>query len=303
MKTFLQLLLRLFLSAFFFLAAWQQIDKAEQFELFVYAGTFFIYHWATAFARLIIAAEILVALGLLFRLKPQFCRWLAAVLSSGYILGTAAGMANIINDCHCTNFDWLNPWIHLGLYVLSLLFLVLIGNLRRQQGKYSHILFWTFSAGALAMAVILSPPDFLIKNRFEKATYDQSTFEEVLKQDQIPAEFGQGKKILSFYSTSCSYCKLQATRLAILFDKTAIDHDDARIVFVGDKPEKAADFFILTQSPPIVFDTLAVEPFLKLVNGRMPLVLLVENGRVEHAMTYRTFDESAVKDFFDTESD
>lgn len=296
----LKLALRLILSAFFVVSAISKLQSIESFEVYLYSSTFLNYDMATIVARLIIGAELLIALFLLIKLKFRLVWWLTfaflLVLSLFLLFQMLRGSDE---NCFClgelVDFSPTESLIKNGILLLLLLLIRNTPDLNIKAGN------WIFSGlliVGIAAPLIYSPPDLFVKQRYKKAEHDQQALDMAIKNGEIPSEFVQGKKLLSFYSPTCKFCRMAAKRIGTTVKKYDIDPARLNIVFWGDSSSvNANEFYDKTLSPNYKYVPMGTKPYLKITKGRMPLILLVQDGEVKYQMNYRTIDEKRIEEF------
>lgn len=85
--------------------------------------------------------------------------------------------------------------------------------------------------------------------------------------------------------------------MGTIVKKAEIDPSKLNIVFWGDSTVQAQQFFEDTHSPALNYVPLETKSYLDITKGRMPLILLINDGVVEHKMNYRTIDEELIVEF------
>lgn len=295
----LKLLLRLFIGGFFIVSAYGKLDSMEGFEIYIFRSSFFSFDVATFVARFIIAAELIAGFGFItkfsykaiWRLTTLFILLLTIFLAWQVLAGDEG-------NCFCLGeLMEMSPTESLLKNVVLILLLMMV---RTEQDT------WNFSfktvikvalfVGAFAAPFIASPPDVFVKGRFKAAEHNQQVLEESVEDGTIPVEFVNGRSLLSFYSTGCKYCKMSATRISVIVDKNQINKGKVHQVFWGEETDPT-EFYEKTHSMPFDYVGMETKKYLDITKGRMPLILLIEDGKVVDEMTYRTIDAGKIITF------
>lgn len=299
----LNIVLRILLSVFFAVSAISKIVSIEAFEVYLFRTSFLAYDAATLVARLLVAAELLIGLCLLIRLKFRFIWWATLfflIIFSGFLAVQAWGGAD--DNCFCMGelVDF-SPLESLIKNLVLLIMLVLIRNSPDIKFRGKNLVFAAIVIVSLAVPFVVSPPDLFVSGQFDEAEHDQKALTEVVEEGNIPEAFITDRKLLSFYSTGCRFCKMASTRIGAIVRKSDIDSTLVNVVFWGDSTVKAQEFYADTHSPVFDYTNLDTKPYLQITKGRMPLILLLEDGEVKHEMNYRTMDEKLIADFLKAE--
>lgn len=298
MKWF-KIILRLIIGAFFLLSAYGKVEAMEAFEIYIFRSSFLSFDGASVVARLIVAAELIAAVGFItkwgykaiWKLTMIFILILTAFLAWQAMAGDEA-------NCFCLGeLMEMSPTESLlknvGL-IMALLFV------RREE----DVLTFKFKRGvtsvvfttALVIPFIMSPPDIFVKGRFKPAEHNQEVLDLAIEDGSIPADFVSGRTLVSFYSTGCKYCKMAATRLSVIIDKNQIDKGSVHQVFWGEETDPT-EFYEKTHSMRFEYVGMPTKQYLDITKGRMPLILLIDDGEVVDEMTYRTIDAGKIIQF------
>jgi len=183
-----------------------------------------------------------------------------------------------------------------------LILLIVAYSLKSLQFKGSKVIGWAIGVIAVAGIVIASPPDFLVKGRYKPAEHNQQALTSALDSNLLPTNFFEGRKVVAFYSTGCRFCKMASERLSTLIRKNELDHTRVKVVFWGKEPE-AQQFFEITNSFQYEYHGLETTPYLDITKGKMPLIMLVNNGQVEERLNYRTMNDDRIVQFLKEDSE
>lgn len=148
----------------------------------------------------------------------------------------------------------------------------------------------------LLLPNILSIPSVYAKSLDKEIEFSDSALQAEIASGNIPATFVKGKKVLPFYSVNCRFCRYSAERLSAFFKKEGLPLTDMNIVFWATKVDPTL-FYEITNSKTLDFTPVSTQPFMKIVDGRMPLILLIEDGEVKGKMRYGNLDETEILAF------
>ncbi len=295
----IKVILRIFLGAFFIFSAYSKLDAIAPFDIYIYRSTFLTYDLATILARLVIGFEIIAAFSLLSKVGYKVI-WkltlLFVLIMSGFLLWQF--VAGESDNCFCLGeLMELSPEESLLKNAILIFALLLVKDLAPLK------VHWAIVGLAIVASIltpfIVSPPDIFLKGQFNPADHNQVALDDAISNGEIPPRFIKGKRLLSFYSMNCKYCKMSSERISALVDKHGINKAQIGILFGGTEGNPV-DFFEETHSQFFDFSRLHKDPFLKITKGRMPLTLLIDNGKVISEMNYLTIDEEEITRFLNT---
>lgn len=298
MKWF-KLILRLIIGTFFIFSAYGKMEAMEAFEVYIFRSSFLTFDAATIVARLIIAAELIAGIGfitkwvfrLIWKLTMLFILMLSVFLAWQVMAGDEGNCFCLGELMEMTPAESLLKNVAL---ILALLFV------RREEDKlefkYKTLLTSLVFVAALIVPFIISPPDIFVKGRYKPAEHNQEVLDQAIDDGSIPADFISGRSLLSFYSTGCKYCKMAATRISVIVDKNQIDKANVHQVFWGEETDPT-EFYEKTHSMRFEYVGMPTKQYLDITKGRMPLILLIEDGEVVEEMTYRTIDAGKIIQF------
>jgi hypothetical protein len=297
----LNLVSRILIAGIFIFSAIAKILEADAFEVYIYQLGILSFDWSAWLARLIIGTEMVLAIGFLTRAYFKIV-WSIALItlllfSLFLLLKIMAG-----EDSNCFCFGELlsfTPMESLVKNLLLLILLVMIRKLSATQSQFVRIVFGVLSVLALAVPIILSPPDNLIPNRITPAEMDRQSLRTAFAENLIPRELAKGRKMICFYSTSCKFCQLSSSRISAAFRKYELSKDELYVLFLGNDKSAAIQFLENTEGLNSDYSFLPQAQFLDITKGRMPLLLMIDDGIVTRVWNYRQIDEQEIRDFFE----
>lgn len=140
---------------------------------------------------------------------------------------------------------------------------------------------------SLSIPFCVTPPSFLAKKWYAKrVSYDATALDEFI--NSVPS-LSDGKQVVAFYGKECKYCERAERKLVIIAQKS--NHPDKfHVVFREDRP--SVSHFESTFAPR--------DLFIKITNGRIPLILLLDNGEVVEKYSYAIIDDKTIISFLES---
>lgn len=287
--------LRLFIGLFFVLSALLKLQSIDAFEIYMYS--FGLLNLSTAFlmARLVISVEILAGFLIIFGVYFKQVVWASILMLLGFTVFIAF-LYFSDNEEHCHCFGDAVELSHLSSILKNLVLSVLLVWAYKTfdfKSKYSKIIILLSVAISIAIPFIVSPPDnFNYESYAKKASYNASALNQFLDENE---SLKQGKHVVTFYGTSCRFCKLASKKMTVIADKSKYP-ELLSCIFWGDDAS-IENFYETTYSTQFPYSTLEVGIFLRITDGHMPLILLLENGLVKGNYGYRDLQEEEIIQF------
>ncbi len=293
------LIIRLLVAITFIVSAISKLLSIDAFEVYVYSFGLLSLNTAFLFARAIIGLELFLGISLIggFYLRRIIQTSLLMLLSfSAFIVYLI--LSNNSEHCHCFGaLLEMSHWYSLAKNILLIILLSIIYKNDRKKLKYELYLTLSLFAVSGSLPFIISPPDsFYYEVYSKKISYNDEMLNTYL--DENP-KYKEGKKMLCFFSTACRFCKLSTRKITVISNQ--LGHSDMiHCVFWGDK-SSIEKFYKKNNS--IAFDNATLDPnrFLKITNGEMPLIVLLENGVVKSKYAYRNINDDEIIQFFKNE--
>lgn len=287
-KGHLPTIFRIFTGIVFLVSAILKLLSIDSFEIYLYGFGILKLGHAFLLARLIISLEMLTGILLIAGI---YLRMTVTVAIAMLLVFSAFILILIFTrnqeDCHCFGEIKMS-------HTLSLIKNITLAALLLPASKSQFFKFKNNGLGLIAVAafsvllpLIVSPPDSFFYSRYSKnISYDEFMLDEFLKEND---QFTNGRKMLCFFSTGCSFCKLAARKISVITNK-ANNPEVVSYVFAG--AEGSVDkFFEETGSTVFPYSFIPPNRFLKITNGVMPLIILLEDGNVKSKYGYRDIRE------------
>ncbi len=295
--------LRFLLGGIFIYSAFAKLYPIEGFELFILEHSFFSWNVCTLLARLLIAVELGLGVFLCLNIYSKRVQQLSIallVVFSIYLLYLHFSSKNVEN-CNCFGSHLMMTPLQSFLKNIILLSIAFVVYRFRTAFtfKYKPWIALALSITALSLPSILSPPDFLIKNRYDNNIAGNLQLELLEEVDFIYNEknynLSEGKWIVCFYSTGCQFCKMANTKLSLFSERHNLP-DNVFVFFFGQE-ESIQEFWEETNSKGFPYKILPPAEFFTLGGNRLPSIFFINNQKIEHHCLYRDLFEEDVTDF------
>ena len=290
MKSVLPYLLRVLIGLVFLFSATAKLIGIDAFEVYLFSFGWFSLGTAYLLARLVIAAEYTLGILLIANLRAKFAFWSSlTVLAAFTVFLTVLAANGNRENCNCFGeLVNLNPvqsiWKNLGMIAL------LLPTAGLQSFKVCRRGLWFALAVIvpLACVLIISPPDnWRYKSYDRRNEINRQALQEALEKGLLPPAIAEGDHVVCFYSLQCRFCKMSAKKLMTLRDRG--EFSAAPIIAVIGRGENTDTGPFLTETGFRPDKTVFIEPadFLRMTNGKMPVILVMHDTTVVAAYNYR----------------
>ena len=281
---------RALLGILFLLSATSKLTGIDDFEMYLFSFGWFSLGSSYLLARLVIAAEYTLGLLLIGNFYPRLAFWGSLAMLGGFSLFLAGLLlAGRQDNCHCFG-EWvdLNPAQSL-LKNAGMLVLLLPGA-RMTPFRVKHKGLWLALACIVPLATVLivSPPDNWRYDAYARhALVNEQALQESLDSGLLPDSVTEGERVVCFYSLKCHFCKMSAQKLAMLRTRDEFSSAPVIVVFGRGADTDTTLFFEDTGLVPDEVHFMEPADFLRITNGRFPLLLVLQDGAVQEAYNYR----------------
>ena len=294
-------LLKVLLGLVFIVSAVLKLFDMDQFEIYIYSYHFFSLNVSFMVARLVIILELVLGIGLISHCLHKLMWWGSMAMLGAYSILLVYAIATGRSDnCHCfgdfLQFDPKQSLIKNG--VLMLLFL-LIYRMKEWKTPFRWLILCLAIMASTIGVFVVSPPDHLTSNSYPEQNLQMDLFNEML--DDAPLDIlnlRDGKQVICFFSTSCEVCQMAAHKLSLMQQFYGFPAENITYIFMGDN-EGVTRFYEQSESSryrDVLY--MDVVQLLKSVNGKFPIVVLLEDGKVVYEYGFRNMNESEIKAFF-----
>ncbi len=316
---------RIFVALVFMASAVTKYISLDAFDQFIYEHQLFSWITTTILTRLLIACEFSLGLLLLIGVKPKLIKSLIIaflVFFTTYIIVKPHFFAVDQENCHCfgevlimSDTQTLIKNIVLLIFSYFMFWNKGIEEKNNQEvlleekpSKFNKISVWikdntTYLTIVCFVAVLIASfginmPDSLRYKLYGKAAkINEEKFEYLISNEALEdLHIKEGKKIVCMYSPVCKYCKKTAKRLDVMRQKYNIkDENFALIFWGGDKAIKR--FFVKNEIKELPFKNVPAPVFLEATKGRQPIIILMNNGKVEKLLKYPNIIDEDIVEF------
>lgn len=291
----LKLIIRYLVGLVFIVSALLKVLSIDSFEVYIYSFNVLRYDVSLVLARLIIAVEILLGTLLILGIYIKKTATLSLILLSsfcvfiGYLLYT-----NNEEHCHCFgDVVQLSHTVTLIKNLVLIALLIFIYSSIEASEKHKKWFFFVSLLLSFSLPFLFTFPHAAFNNLHSKnSNYNEVLLKEYVKQNQ---QYTQGKQILCFFGPSCKYCKLASNKLSDIV--TDLNQKDVvKVVFWGTEAS-VATFYKEANSISFKYTFLAPEKLLKITEGAVPLIILLDDGVIKGKYSYGNINEPAIKHF------
>ena len=298
MKIFLNII-RIFLGIVFILSASTKFFSLDEFEIYIFSHNFLSLNISFIVARVLIGFELFTGILLISNIYFKQIRLFSILTLVGFTVYLAImAIKGSGENCHCFGeFLKMTPIESiLKNGILLLLFIPLKNNLG-YNFKYKKIISIVLLLICISLPTLISPPDFVYPEMYSKiAVVNKNGLDSlVLDNNKFPIKCDSGKKVLCFYSPQCRFCKLSEKKISSIITRNKLDKNKFAAIFWGN-PKKLNQFYDVNS---IKLETAFIETqdFFSITDGKMPLILLIEDKVIKEKFGYRSIDEDAIVKF------
>lgn len=294
----LKIIIRIGIGVFFIVSAILKLLGLDHFELYIYSFKLFNLTLCQLAARAIIAAEILVGILLIVKVRYKEAWWLTLLMLVGFsLLLVYVILFRDDSNCHCMgDLVEMKPTLSL---VKNLVLIALMLFIRNEEDypfrKRTRVLVLVGSfITALVPPFALFPIDD-IYNAFSKPEiYNEATLNGFL-QDSVmqDIQIEDGNYIVGLVSSGCEFCRTSCLKMSEI--ATNNDLDSTRILyFIWGDSISNQKFQSETHTEAFRFVTISPLVAIRITNA-FPLYFFFKDGEVEKTANLRQLREKDVK--------
>lgn len=291
-------LLKILLGLVFICSASFKLISIDEFELYIFSHNFLNLNLSFVAARLVIGFEYFIGLMLIVNIYSKQIWFLSVTTLSIFTIYLFVMLANkTVGNCHCFGEALkMSPLESIIKNIILLLIFILIRKDNELHIKRRFILSVLFFIISFSLPAIISPPDFLFKSHYSKmALVNKDELNTIVFNDNFFIDCNKGKKILCFYSTSCRFCQLADKKVSTIVNSNKLDNNDFINVFLGNLDD--LDSFNPENNEKFKSTFIPIKEFLSITEGKMPLIILIEDKCVVDMFGYRNIDENKIVEF------
>ena len=294
----LKMIIRIGIGAFFIISAVLKLLGLDHFELYIYSFKLFNLTLCELAARAIIAAEILVGILLIVKVRYKEAWWLTLLMLIGFsLLLIYVILFRNDSNCHCMGeLVEITPSLSL---VKNLVLIALMLVIRKEEdypfGKRIRVLALVGSfIAAIVPPFVLFPIDD-IYNAFSKPEiYNEANLNGFL-QDSVmqDIQIDDGNYIVGIISSGCDFCRTSCLKMSEIASNN--DLDSTRILyFIWGDSTSVQKFPSETHTEAFRFVTINPLVAIRITNS-FPLYFFFKDGEVEKTANLRQLTEKDIK--------
>lgn len=290
---------RIILGVTFVASGVVKIPSIVNFELYIFSLGPFSFDLCSILARLLISTEVVIGLLLISHLYKRLTNYLTAgILTIFSIFLFWRILLNDETSCHCLgDFIEMSPKVSLAKNALLAILLALSWK-STASTNVSNIYILVGAATIYILPFCTIPPDIYFRFSMD----EENTVSEQNLQNFISDSLPSGKTIICLYSTECHHCQHCAKKISEIIQRHDIPHERVLILFM-DMPDLATEkidsfYFSYGNGIHLPYRIVETERFLSLSAGEMPVVILLEDGKIQKEYNYLTIDETVISDYF-----
>ena len=297
-------ILRIFVGVVFVASSVLKYMSMDIFDLYVFEHNLFSISFTETLTRLLIAAECVIGILLIFNIHARLAYYAALSLLAGftvYLFLLPYFFDVDITNCHCFGKAIvLNRTESITKNIILLACMVFVSPKFSTYKKWQTWVMAGLGVIALAVFMLISAPNYLYTMvHKEKIQIDVPMYESALSNSGKEAAFTDGKQIICLYSVGCKYCKRSAAKLHLIMKNNHLSEENVKAVFWGGSPDSLVHNFFSEQKISLPeYTTFRVDTFLTVTDGHMPVILFSDNGKIVHKANYISLSEKDVVEFF-----
>lgn len=296
----MSIVLKTILGIVFIVSAVLKLFDMDHFELYIYSYHFFSLNFSFLVARAAIIAELVFGIGLISNTLHKLYWWGSMVMLGSYTLLLIYALTlGRTDNCHCFgDFLQLDPQQSLIKNGVLMLLFLLIYKMESWKTPFRWLIFCLIIMASTIGVFVASPPDNLTSNFDPEQNLQTELFDAML--DDAPLDslhLREGKQVVCVFSTGCDYCRMAAHKLSLMQQFYGFPADCITYVFMGNE-ESMANFYEQSESVPyrgVLYPD--VVRLLKAINGKFPIIMLLDNGQVVREYGYRNMKEDEIREF------
>ncbi|MBP1630976.1 MAG: DoxX protein [Bacteroidetes bacterium] len=293
---------RIIIGIVFILSALFKYLSIENVDLFFFEHGVFNWVFTTFVSRFLIAIETILGLMLIFRIYPKVSYLLSLLFLSFfslYIILKPYLFDVSTENCFCFGdvlvFNDIQTLIKNIILILIVLFLI---PRKGKKNRYSKVLLILFSITSIGAVYSINPPDIIKAKIFNNSvSINYKAFEDLSNLNNVKElKINEGKKVICLYSTGCKYCKFAAKKISIIITNNNLHKDSFIEIFWGNR--KNVDSFHKEANIDSISYTFVPAPlFLEATKNKQPIIILLNNGKIEKLYKLTTIDERYIVSF------
>ena len=301
-KPLIGTIFRIVIGLVFILSAVLKYLSIEVVDLFFFDHKLLPWVITTFLSRFLIAFEAIVGFMLVLGLYPKLTKILTFITLIGftiYVILKPFLFDVTQENCYC--FGDLIQFSDTQTISKNIILLVMALSLswaKVWMPKRRKLILIGIIVLVLGLTFAIKPPDYIQAKIYgHRAEIRPEIFEYVKELDNVKAlNIDKGRKVVGWYGTGCKYCKRAAKKIDIIIERHNLNKENFVEIF-GGKEKSLNEFYKVSGTEPLNNTFIPIIPFLNTTHGKMPVVLLLENGKVVKLYKLTTIDEEYIVEF------
>lgn len=292
----LKTIIRIGIGIFFIVSAVLKLLGIEHFELYIYSFKLFNLTLSGLVARAIIAAEILVGILLIIKVRYREAWWLTLLMLIGFsLLLVYVILFRNDSNCHCMGelFE-IKPSISLIKNLVAIALLLFIRDEEDYQFRGRIIALVVAFLAALVPPFVLFPIDNVYNVFSKPEVYDEASLH-ALMQDSVMLDVNieEGNYIVGIVSSGCDFCRLSCLKMSEIAANNKLDSTRILYWIWGDSTSNQ-QFPVETQTEAFKYVTINPIAAVRITNS-FPLYLFFKDGEVIETANLKQLTEKKIK--------
>ena len=297
------LILRILIGLVFMASAVLKYMSIDIFDLYVYEHDLFSIPITETLTRLLITAEFVLGVMLVAGIRVKLAYYACICFLAGFTiyLFLLPYLFNVdISNCHCFGeaivFSRTQSIVKNIILLACLLF---VSPKFYAARKWEIWVLFSLSIVSFVVFMAINAPNYLYTMvHKDKIQIDVPMYESALENSGEKENFTEGKQIICMYSSGCQYCKRSAKKLDLILKNNHLSDEHVKAIFWGGTPDTTIVNFFANQNIPILeYTTFRVDSFLEVTDGRMPIIMFSDNGKIVQKADYLSLKDKDVIDF------
>jgi len=295
--------IRIIIGCVFIASAILKYLSIDTFDLYIYEHQLFNYAITAILTRLLIAAEFALGIMLIGNILIKFTYFTTFLFLAGftvYLFLQPLLFDVDLSNCHCFGDKIiLNHTQSIIKNIVLMLLLLLVNIDFYKWRKYELPIFIALAIVTTTAFMLINAPDFIYKKLFDSnVRIDVELYESTLQSTTKYNDFTSDDMLICMYSNKCKYCKIAAGKIDEIIKQNNIGTDKVRCVFWGTNDStEIKNFFIECKIEALDYTVIPVTNFLAITNGKMPVILFSEKGKITQSVNYTGLSEKDIVTF------
>lgn len=299
MYNILKNIIRIGIGVFFIVSAILKLLSIDHFELYIYSFNLFNLTWSELAARAIIAAEVLVGILLIIKVKYKPAWWLTLLMLIGFsLLLVYVLLFRDDTNCHCMgDLVEIKPSISLIKNIVGIALLLLI----RKEVDYAFkkrtrvIVLVVALLAAIVPPFVLFPIDNIYSALFksDKNNFNETSFNALMADSTMQdVNLDEGNYIVGIVSSGCDFCRTSCLKMSEIASYNHLDSTKILFFIWGDS---ASIKTFPTETKTEAFQFIQIKPLMAIrITNTFPLYLFMKDGYVERTADLHQLSENSV---------